>query len=267
MKIKFGTKLITVVIIVILLTNVIFFTNVKARDNTVYIMGTSYYFGNAATYLIDKLPFWYRRLNYNVITQDNPTTSEFWESLYADVQILDGHGDWDRFWSKDTGLIVGDSRTYDGKYHYGTNDVHWQYDTLLVVYLACQTAKNTENGLAAKTCESGADNVIGWSETVYSDDLAYWSDYFSASLAAGAGIYDAAVNANSKTYPGDDRNDTSIRKNAVFNHGDANMKLGKYRTNNLPTKTNINEEEKVSNVLDDERNILRNSKQIVEFKM
>ena len=33
---------------------------------------------------------------------------------------------------------------------FGTNDVHWDADTDLVIYLACYTAQDLENGLARK---------------------------------------------------------------------------------------------------------------------
>lgn len=265
MKFRFCTKLLVITLVIIVLSNVILLTTVRGRDNTTYIMGSSHYFGSATTYILEHLPFWYRGLGYNVISQDNPTVTQFWESLYADVQILDGHGDWDRFWSKNVGIVIGDGRSIDGTHYFGTNDIHWKYDTDLVVYCACKTAEDLENGLARKTMEAGAENVIGWLEAVYSDDMAYWINSFSAIVATGIGIYDAASKANSKTYPGDDRNDESIRKNAVFNHGNANMKLGKFKTNSVSLKTENNEENISTSVLEDERNILRHSKETLKF--
>lgn len=264
MKFRFCTKLLIIILVVMFLSNLIFLTNVKGRDNTTYLMGSSYYFGNASTYILDKLPFWYRNcLGYNIISQDNPTTTQFWESLYADVQILDGHGDWDRFIAKNVGIITGNGRDIDGKHYFGTNDVHWKYDTDLVIYLACKTAQDLENGLAMKTLESGAQNVIGWLGPIRSDDAAYWANYFSASAGAGTGIYDAASKANSMTFPGDDddNNETNIRGNAVFNHGNANMRLGRFKEQSPAKVNNINS----NSVLEDERNILRNNKKILKF--
>lgn len=263
MKIKFITKLTIIIIIVILAINIVFVSEIEARDNTTYIMASKYYLGNTADYMVSKLPFWYRRLNYNVIKNIDPNTTQFWESLYADVQYLHGHGDWDRFWSKDVGIIVGNGREYDGIYHFGTNDVHWDTDTLLVVYSACLTSKdNNPNGLAAKTCEKGADNVIGWRNSIWSDDAAYWSENFAQALAVGYGVYDAAAFANSKSYPQDDVNNTamSIKNNTVWNHGEPNMKLGSYRSNAISLNTSKND------LLEDSRNILKNVKQSVEFK-
>ena len=140
MKFRFCTKLLVITLVIIVLSNVILLTTVRGRDNTTYIMGSSHYFGSATTYILEHLPFWYRGLGYNVISQDNPTVTQFWESLYADVQILDGHGDWDRFWSKNVGIVIGDGRSIDGTHYFGTNDIHWKYDTDLVVYCACKTA-------------------------------------------------------------------------------------------------------------------------------
>ncbi len=258
MKMKFGIRLLIVLLVAILIMNITFSTNVRARDNYAYIVASSYYFDSAADYVRSKLPFWYGRLKYNVGTDSDPTPTEFWESLYADVQYLYGHGDWDRFWTKNVGLIVGDGRKYDGRHHFGTNDVHWDTDTILVVYAACKTAENLEDGLAVETCRSGADNVIGWRNPIWSDHAAYWGEYFAASVATGLGVYDAAANANSKSYPGDDENDGhSIKNNVVVNRGDANMKLGCFRTNAKQTETNI---------IEDGRNILKNTKQSIEFK-
>ena len=121
---------------------------------------------------------------------------------------------------------------------FGTNDVHWDADTDLVIYLACYTAQDLENGLARKTMDRGAENVIGWRRRIWADDANEWANYFSASIAAGIGV-----------------------DNVVFNHGNANMKLGKFKGKSQAKVSNI----KFNNVIEDERNILRNSNEIIKF--
>ena len=57
MKIRFCTKLITIILVVIFFTNLIFLANVKGRDNTTYIVSTNYYIGSYANDLLSKMPF------------------------------------------------------------------------------------------------------------------------------------------------------------------------------------------------------------------
>ncbi len=269
MKIRFSTKLCIIAILVILIFNMLFNTNIKARDNTAYVMSSKYYFGTDADNVVSRIPFWYRRVDYNVIAHQDPSKTDFWESLYADVQYLYGHGDWDRFWTKNVGLIVGNGRVYDGIHHFGTNDVHWDTDTILVVYAACLTSKDdNSNGLAAKTCERGADNVIGWRNKIWSDDCYSWGNNFSQGLALGYGVNDAANFANSKSYPGDDRQseeEHSIKNWSQWSRGDANMKVGKFRTASNSIQKNIKESEN-SSAIQDNRNILRNTQETITFK-
>lgn len=265
MKIRFCTKLITIILVVIFFTNLIFLANVKGRDNTTYIVSTNYYIGSYANDLLSKMPFWYRNIGYNVTTHSDPSISEFWEKLYADVQILNGHGQPGYYFTKNTGLIVGngiDATENGNKMHlFGTNDVHWDADTDLVIYLACYTAQDLENGLARKTMDRGAENVIGWRRRIWADDANEWANYFSASIAAGIGVYDAVCKANSQSFPGTEDAEHSIKDNVVFNHGNANMKLGKFKGKSQAKVSNI----KFNNVIEDERNILRNSNEIIKF--
>lgn len=75
-------------------------------------------------------------------------------------------------------------------------------DLLLVVWASCDSARTSMmfGNLVVKTHQKGADNVIGFSDTVYSPFLEYWSDRFWYRCLYGqAGspqtIRDAAVSA------------------------------------------------------------------------
>lgn len=181
---KISKKLI-LILIVALLINVLCITNVNARDNYAYVavtddIGSTYSENDRKT-----AARYYRSLRYNVGTSTDPTKTELWENLYADVQFFSTHGDWDRIMFKDTGILAGEGKMWCGLDHIGTDEVHWDADTILVTYSACKTAQNLDSGLAYKTAERGAELVLGFRNEIYALDATLWNEYYNASLASG----------------------------------------------------------------------------------
>lgn len=78
------------------------------------------------------------------------------------------------------------------------------------------------------------------------------------------GIYDAASYANRQSYYHDYEGTNTIRNNAVFNHGNANLKIGKYYDTNSTTELcNISENQ--NNSLISEVDILKNDTKKIKF--
>ena len=264
MKSKLIIKLFTLILVIILILNIICITNVKARDNYAYAACNSD-LGTYAQQAINNANSMYLMLKYNAYSKKDPNKSELWKNLYADVQYFFVHGDWDRIIFPETGILAGSGGMWFGLDHIGTDDVNWDTDTILVTYVGCNTSRDDNySGISGKTCERGANLVLGFRNKITNIDAMEWSRYYNAALATGYGVYDAAVYANSQSYLYDDDEERCVKNNTLWNHGEANIKIGKYSTNS--TTSLLGESIYENNILDENRNILENSKQVIKIK-
>lgn len=185
MKIKFNAKLINNILFSILIINIITISKVEARDNYAYIAVSDDIGSTYAEQDKNTTSSLYSLLKYNVGTNVDPSKTVLWENLYADVQFFSTHGDWDRIIFHNTGIKVGSGGQWYGIDHIGTDEVHWDADTILVTYSACKTAQNLDSGLSYKTAERGADVVVGFRNEIYSADAVLWNKYYNTALATG----------------------------------------------------------------------------------
>lgn len=234
MKLKKIAKILMIILLVIIWSIMPFMSNkVYARDNYAYSASsytTKQYIANQT---ISDTRYYMGKAGYNTGGDIDPSRQRLWENLYADVQIFLSHGDWDRITFANTGILAGASQNWVGKDHIGTDDVHWDADTILVVYSSCYSSKdNNLNGLSGKTALKGADIVIGFRDEIPDLSALLWNETFMSELANGKGTREAMDKANSLTYP-----DNGIKCGTIWFYGESNIKIGKYR-NNTNTLTN-----------------------------
>lgn len=245
---------IMIVILLILVWSTIFFFNYKiyARDNYAYAASSYTTTKEIADQTVNGARYYMGKVGYRTGQHIDPSKQTLWENLYADVQIFLSHGDWDRITFKNTGILAGASQNWVGLDHIGTNDVHWDTDTILVTYMSCNGSKdNNPNGLAGKTANRGADIVVGFRQEINAYSAMLWCDAFMSALARGKGVQDAIDEANSPTYPVN-----NIKSATIWHHGNGNIKIGKY----LNSVKNQNDESiKSRNILQSRRAIISNN--------
>ena len=255
MKIKIKNVLVIFIMVILISSLLSTFSGVYARSNYAYAAGLKY---DAPFGYIDMDPtdaclnamYAYEDAGFSVGGHLNPTKQVLWENLYATVQYFTGHGNVDHIvLSPNTGIYIGGDRTetktadggktkFENVQFIGTDTVHWDVDTDLVSYLACNTEGTNnnvaDNSLAKATCARGSTVVFGYTSEVHTVSLGSWSDRYNEKLGQGYGVNDALQYANSFTYLFSD-----VKNGMIWHHGNANMKIGKY---NSATKNSITED-------------------------
>ena len=255
MKIKIiKTKILALTIMVILISGLLStYSGVFARSNWAYAAGLKYdipdniFDMDPTNQCVNALNA-YQNAGFSVGGHINPTKQILWENLYATVQYFNGHGNVDLLLLGNTGIINGADRTmnvttdngkktFENVQFIGTNTVHWDADTDLVSYLACNTAgvnnSVASDSLARSTCYRGATVVFGYTSEVHTVSLGSWSDRYNEKLGQGYGVNDALLYANSFNYLFND-----VKNGTLWHHGNANLKIGKY---NPATKNSLSE--------------------------
>ena len=171
----------------------------------------------------------YSRAGYRVYGVGNPGKQHLWEQLYADVQCFLCHGNPDCVVTAVSGIVAGSDRTYNGRECIGTDSVHWDADTILVVYGSCQAMGNdgviSENSVGYKTGVRGARVVVGWRSSIEISSVEEWTINYNNRLADGYTVLEAMDYANSFTYLDSRANENST----TIHHSCLHMKIGKYR--------------------------------------
>ena len=171
----------------------------------------------------------YNRAGYRVYGVGNPGKQHLWEQLYADVQCFLCHGNQDCVVTAISGIVAGSDRMYGNKDCIGTDSVHWDADTILVIYGSCQGAGDNgvinKNSVGYKTAVRGAQVVMAWRSSVNIPNLEKWTKYYNNRLADGYSVIQAMDYANSFSYT-----DSRVPQNStIIHHGDIGIKIGKYR--------------------------------------
>ena len=171
----------------------------------------------------------YNRAGYRVYGVGNPGKQHLWEQLYADVQCFLCHGNQDCVVTAISGIVAGSDRMYGNKDCIGTDSVHWDADTILVIYGSCQGAGDNgvinKNSVGYKTAIRGAQVVMAWRSSVNIPNLEKWTKYYNNRLADGYSVIQAMDYANSFSYT-----DSRVPQNStIIHHGDTGIKIGKYR--------------------------------------
>lgn len=224
---------------------------VAARDNTALSVGTIQNLldtteaGKAAATS-------YHNAGYTSYYGTDLSKNTLYSYLYADVQFFSAHGASNRIIFKESGIIVGEDGfgTSDGvtRGYIGTNNVHWDADTILVTYTSCSSAKdNSWDTIAGKTCQRGANTVIGFRKDINALSSTPWTKRYNEKLAEGSTVAEAAKYANTFTYLFPD-----VKYVSIF--GDSNLKIGKYR-NAINTQRESLYNSNSSNLLATEENI------------
>ena len=174
----------------------------------------------------------YNRAGYRVYGVGNPGKQHLWEQLYADVQCFLCHGNQDCVVTAISGIVAGSDRMYGNKDCIGTDSVHWDADTILVIYGSCQGAGDNgvinKNSVGYKTAVRGAQVVMAWRSSVNIPNLEKWTKYYNNRLADGYSVIQAMDYANSFSYT-----DSRVPQNStIIHHGDTGIKIGKYRNIN-----------------------------------
>ncbi len=171
----------------------------------------------------------YNKAGYRVYGVGNPGKQHLWEQLYADVQCFLCHGNQDCVVTAISGIVAGSDRMYGNKDCIGTDSVHWDADTILVIYGSCQGAGDNgvinKNSVGYKTAVRGAQVVMAWRSSVNIPNLEKWTKYYNNRLADGYSVIQAMDYANSFSYT-----DSRVPQNStIIHHGDTGIKIGKYR--------------------------------------
>lgn len=161
----------------------------------------------------------------------DPSYTLLFSNLAAQVQFFATHGNVDNILFRNSGIRVGSTKTYGQLEYIGTNDVSlWENNTYLVTYAGCNTAGNgglDENSITYVTAVKGAEAVVGFKDIIYTSSLENWADRYNKKLAAGNGVLDAVEYANKFIYVYD-----SVKDCHIVHHGNANVKIGSYHSNN-----------------------------------
>lgn len=228
-------KSIVFFIISVLVTVILLFESagvVLARDN--YAIGIATIEDNGeflwdSRASISEIITAYNRAGYRVYGVGNPGKQHLWEQLYADVQCFLCHGNQDCVVTAISGIVAGSDRMYGNKDCIGTDSVHWDADTILVIYGSCQGAGDNgvinKNSVGYKTAVRGAQVVMAWRSSVNIPNLEKWTKYYNNRLADGYSVIQAMDYANSFSYT-----DSRVPQNStIIHHGDTGIKIGKYR--------------------------------------
>lgn len=210
-------------------------SQVMARNNYAFSAGTTLDNINTVQDINDSSNA-YATAGYRTYSMVDPTYAKLAENLYADVQFFSTHGNLDFINFKNCGIQVGNSNSI----YIGTNSVNWNNDTILVTYSSCNSAgtggNSSTDSISCKTAESGANVAVGFRNTIDAGSATNWAKRYNNRLAQGYGVLDSVNYANSYIYlyP-------NVKQIQVWHHGEANMKIGKYRSmsNNIIDKRNI----------------------------
>lgn len=236
--------------------------NVFGRDNFALSVGTESGIINTKQDVIDAGTS-YANAGYESYGILDPSAQRLWELLYADVQFFSAHGSSNNVQFNDSGIITGNTGEYftgdKMKTFIGTNDVHWDADTILVTYSSCESGGiDAEDGthsfdsITALTAKRGADVAVGFTEKINAGSSRNWSERYNRKLGEGYGVADAIRYANSFTYlyP-------SVKKSVIWNHGDDNIKIGRYRHS-------VNYEKDIRNILANKKECIKNNLYSIE---
>ena len=234
-------------------------TSVSARDNFALAVGTEFGGINTRKDMRDARTS-YSGAGFRSSGLMDPGVVELWENLYADVQFFATHGNVNHIQFANSGIMIDDGGIHGGKQYIGTNAIHWDYDTMLVTYATCNSSgKDNQidnNSIAYKTAIRGADIVVGFRNEIDTSSCTEWSKRYNQAMSVGYGVWDASNYANSFNY-----SDNRVKEWANINHGNQNLKIGKYyemisKYNRFNLKSEI---KRIENLYLN-RNILKNSK-------
>lgn len=195
-------------------------SQVMARDNTALSVATAFDPNANTLNICNNSSQHYANAGYTSYIGCDLDANTLYSYLYADVQFFAAHGAEDNIKFEYSGICKGKTETIGNRTYIGTNDVHWDADTILVTYLACQCAKDSSwDTVAGATCNRGANTVVGFNNVIYIASAESWTDRYNAKLEQGSTVYDAASYANSfiYLYP-------SIKKLTIY--GETNTTIG-----------------------------------------
>ena len=255
-EMKKGLKIMSIMLLTIIL--LLISSRVYARDNWAYVAGIKhkpsdnmFEFNSYDT--CNNAAIAYNKAGYSAGGDINPDKATLWKNLYATVQFFMGHGGVHHINFTTTGIWNGNDfnttmTTPSGADNFnvqliGTNTVHWDADTILVSYIGCQVAGKDGNvasdSVTRSTALKGADAALGFMKTINYLSTPNWSNRYNEKLGEGYGVSDAIKYANSFSYF-----DNNVKSNTLWNHGDANFKIGKFGGT---TKNNISNKIELSN--------------------
>ncbi|MCL2859401.1 MAG: hypothetical protein FWF46_02285 [Oscillospiraceae bacterium] len=221
---KRSLLILTNLIIIFILLFSLSSTKVYARDNLAFSAGTTANGVNTVQIVNDAMNG-FSSAGYKRYSYIDPSKSTLWSYLYADVQLFTTHGNLTAISFANSGIRVGSDNTT----HVGTDSVHWDADTILVTYVSCEGAgtNNSYNtgSITAKTALRGADVAVGFRNTIAVASAQSWSKRYTEKLGQGYGVLDAVNYASSFIYL-----DGNVKQVQIVHHGNANMKIGKYKT-------------------------------------
>lgn len=224
MKMKKVLLSISLIIAIIMITGLS--TMVYARDNLAYAAGTTN--GINTVQDVNDAMNAYSNAGYRRSSHIDPSRDTLWSYLYADVQFFPTHGSLTSISFTNSGIRVGN----DSNNYIGTNSVHWDADTILVTYASCMSAGTdnnfSQNSITYQTALRGADTAVGFRNSINSGSATNWGKRYNDKLGSGGGVQDAVSHANSYIYL-----DSRVKQVHVVHHGNANMKIGKYRSNSI----------------------------------
>lgn len=221
---------------VITLLLLMFTTQIFARDNTALSVGSIYDSNIDTKQMVANASQYYSTAGYKSYYGYDLDKNTLYSYLYADVQFFAGHGSSNHIEFSTTGIVTGNDLVYEGKQYIGTNTVHWDADTILVTYLGCNTAQDSDwSTIAGETCNRGANTVVGFNKKININSANSWADRYNEKLKDGYTVYDAARYANSfiYLYP-------NIKQLTIF--GDTNLTIGGTNTtSNLQNNRDYND--------------------------
>lgn len=181
------------------------------------------------------------KINTNFATLTG-TYSDGTKCLESKVLFLTGHGN-------DVGnsLVVSSTgvgiKTGSSNLKYaGVNNINFN-NTKLVTLAGCRTSYN-DSSLAVEIYRRGADNVIGWRQSVFAEELTKWITRYNSKLKSGSTVWDAVAYAGQINYK-----DSRVKDVGFF--GSANNKINSV---NIPVSTyslERVEESKTERILED----------------
>ncbi|MDO9550444.1 MAG: hypothetical protein Q7J03_05665 [Methanoregula sp.] len=147
-------------------------------------------------------------MGYSATYNGNAEAADAYYRLGSDnVFFFDGHGDAGRIlFKKNCGTLTTITASNPNFYRISSFTSGQLNDVALAVYMACNTANtdSTNGNLLAQSTARGVDTAIGFSQSIYSTQSAYWSNQFWYYLDNGYTVSQAAgaANADNQAYFG-----------------------------------------------------------------